>query len=349
VIPYRSRYPGPQFALLGVFCLSGTPTGTIVAQQAQPAATASVQQSIDVTTTVEPMPLSANDRAVVVLDTQQTPLLFNSVEDYLRLDPSVNIQARAGNGVQADISVRGTTFEQTLVLINGLRINDPESGHLNLDIPVPLDAIARADVLHGSGSTFYGSDAIGGAINLITAEPTATSVLVKAGFGNYGSEEQHLTANYRNRWMGEQLTGSRDTSDGFMPDRGYHSNALASESWLHSGLGTTDLLFAGSDRPYGANDFYGPYPSWERTKGWFASAQQQLGEKTCATPTCSCSTMANPASTRTTTSPATGRARCDAPIRSPPTPASPMGLRRMATRSTAATSAGMRATRVPGT
>ena len=117
------------------------------------------------------MPLSANDRAVVVLDTRQTPLLFNSVEDYLRLDPSVNIQARAGNGVQADISLRGTTFEQTLVLVNGLRVNDPESGHLNLDIPVPLEAISRADVLHGSGSTFYGSDAIGGAINFITARP----------------------------------------------------------------------------------------------------------------------------------------------------------------------------------
>jgi outer membrane cobalamin receptor len=241
-----------------------------------------VQQSIDVTTTVEPMPLSANDRSVVVLDTRQTPLLFNSVEDYLRLDPSVNIQARAGNGVQADISLRGTTFEQTLVLVNGLRINDPESGHLNLDIPVPLEAIARADVLHGSGSTFYGSDAIGGAINFITARPAATSVVVKAGFGNYGSEEQHLIASYQTHSTAEQLTGSRDTSDGFMPDRGYHSNALASETWLNSGLGTTDLLFAGSDRPYGANDFYGPYDSWERTKGWFASLQQQLGQRTAA-------------------------------------------------------------------
>jgi outer membrane cobalamin receptor len=271
--------------ILGTFLLAPlalSPLRLTAQQPIQPRASAaqqsSVQQSVDVTTTVEPMPLSANDRSVVVLDTRQTPLLYNSVEDYLRLDPSVNIQARAGNGVQADISLRGTTFEQTLVLVNGLRINDPESGHLNLDIPVPLEAISRADVLHGSGSTFYGSDAIGGAINFITARPAATSVLVKAGFGNYGSEEQHLIASYQTRSAAEQLTGSRDTSDGFMPDRGYHSNALASETWLNSSLGTTDLLFAGSDRPYGANDFYGPYDSWERTKGWFASIQQQLGQ-----------------------------------------------------------------------
>ena len=57
------------------------------------------------------------------------------------------------------------------ILVNGLRVNDPETGHLNLDIPVPLDAITRIDILHGSGSTFYGSDAIGGAVNLLTGKP----------------------------------------------------------------------------------------------------------------------------------------------------------------------------------
>jgi outer membrane cobalamin receptor len=259
-------------------CLTALSTSRIHAQQAIPAA-APVQQTIDVTTTVEPMPLSANDRAVVQLDTRTTPLLFNSVEDYLEQDPSVNLQSRAGNGVQSDLTLRGTTFEQTLVLVNGLRINDPETGHLNLDIPVPLEAISRVDILHGSGSTFYGSDAIGGAVNLITARPATTSVLTKAGFGNYGSEEQHLIAAYATKPFAEQITGSRDTSDGFTTDRGYHSNALAAETWLASKPGATDILLATSDRPYGANQFYGDYPSWERTKGWFGSIQQQLGQR----------------------------------------------------------------------
>jgi len=266
-------------------CLTALSTSRILAQQPTPPPAPTqqspVQQSIDVTT-VEPMPISAdsNARAVVQLDTRATPLLFNSVEDYLTQDPSINLQSRAGNGVQSDLTIRGTTFEQTLVLVNGLRINDPESGHLNLDIPVPLEAISRVDILHGSGSTFYGSDAIGGAVNLITSRPSSTSVLTKAGFGNYGSEEQHLIATYATKPFAEQLTGSRDTSDGFIPDRGYHSNALATETWLTTKPGSTDILLATSDRPYGANQFYGDYPSWERTKGWFASAQQQLGSKT---------------------------------------------------------------------
>jgi iron complex outermembrane receptor protein len=244
---------------------------------------APVAQSITVTTTLEPLPLAESNRAVNLISPRDQPLIANSVVDFLRQDSSLNLQARAPNGVQADLSLRGTTFEQSLILLNGLRINDPETGHLNLDIPIPLDAVTRIDILHGSGSTFYGSDAIGGAVNLLTQPPPpGITVIASAGGGSYSSIEQHLRASYTNGPFAEQLTGSRDTSDGFIPDRNYSSNALASETWLTTKPGTTDILFATSDRPYGASLFYGPYPSWERTKGWFASIQQQLGEKTAA-------------------------------------------------------------------
>ena len=185
--------------------------------------------------------------------------------------------------MQADLAIRGTTFEQSLILVNGLRVNDPETGHLNLDIPVPLDAITRIDTLHGSGSTFYGSDALGGAVNLLTgAPPAGLSVVARSGAGSFGSLENHLRAAYSDGPFAEQITGSRDTSDGFLPDRNYSSNAVASESWLKTKPGTTDILLAASDRPYGANNFYGNYPEWERTKAWLGSIQQQLGSRTAA-------------------------------------------------------------------
>jgi iron complex outermembrane receptor protein len=248
---------------------------------------APLTQSITVTTTLEPLPLAESNRSVNLISPRDQPLISNSVVDYLRQDTSLNLQARAPNGVQADLSIRGTTFEQSLILLNGLRINDPETGHLNLDIPIPLDAVTRIDILHGSGSTFYGSDAIGGAVNLLTQPPAPGLTLIgSAGGGSYNSIEQHLRASYTQGPLAEQLTGSRDTSDGFIPDRNYSSNALASETWLTWKPGASkyasDILLATSDRPYGANQFYGPYPSWERTKGWFASIQQQLGPQTAA-------------------------------------------------------------------
>jgi outer membrane cobalamin receptor len=244
-------------------------------------------QSITITTTLEPLPLGESDRSVNLIFPRDQPLVSNSVVDLLRQDSSINLQARAANGVQADLSLRGTTFEQSLILLNGLRINDPETGHLNLDIPVPLDAVTGIDILHGSGSTFYGSDAIGGAVNLLTQPPApGLTIVASAGAGSYNSIEQHLRASITQGPIAEQLTGSRDTSDGFMPDRNYSSNALASETWLIWKPGaqnySTDILLATSDRPYGANQFYGPYPSWERTKGWFAAIQQQLGPQTAA-------------------------------------------------------------------
>ncbi len=262
-----------------------------ISQQTPTAAQPTTTDSITVTTTVEPLPLAESDRSVLTLSPATQPAgAFDSPVDLLRTDPSVNIQARAGEGVQADLAIRGTTFEQSLVLVNGLRVNDPETGHLNLDIPVPLDAIHSIDVLHGSGSTFYGSDAIGGAVNLITSEPArstnsapAFSLTARSGGGSYGSLENHLRASVATKSFSEQLTGSRDTSDGFAYDRNYSSNAASSESWLHTAPGTTDILLAASDRPYGANNFYGNYPEWERTKAWLASIQQQLGSRTAAT------------------------------------------------------------------
>ncbi|WP_263367939.1 TonB-dependent receptor plug domain-containing protein [Edaphobacter bradus] len=253
------------------------------AQQGSHPAPAPVQQSVEVTTSIPPIPLSESNRAVQTIETREQPLLVPGVVDFLRQDTSLNVQARAPLGVQADLSIRGTTFEQSLILVDGLRVDDPETGHLNLDIPVPLDAVSRIEVLHGSGSTFYGSDAIGGAVNFLTARPDHMSIVARSGAGNYGSLEQHLRADYSSAGFAEELTAGRDTSDGFMADRNYSSNAAASESWFTLfGKNTTDVLLAASDRPYGANQFYGPYDSWERTKGWFAAIQQQLGERTSA-------------------------------------------------------------------
>ncbi|HEV2619313.1 MAG TPA: TonB-dependent receptor [Acidobacteriaceae bacterium] len=253
------------------------------AAQANPQGSPNIADTIEVITTAEPLPLAESDRSVQTLLPREAATGYDSAVDLLRSDPSLNLQARGPEGVQADLSIRGTTFEQSLVLINGFRVNDPETGHLNLDIPVPLDAITRVDVLHGSGSTFYGSDANGGAVNLLTGRPAqGVTLIASSGAGSFGSLENHLRVAYAKDGFAEQITGSRDQSDGFAYDRNYASNALASETWFKSAPGATDILLAASDRPYGANNFYGIYPEWERTKAWLASVQQQLGTRTAA-------------------------------------------------------------------
>jgi len=247
------------------------------------------EESLVVTGTFVPVPLSENDRSVQSFDVRdqdrdqaQQPLLFGSVVDYLQLDPTIDLQERAPFGVQTDLSILGSTFSETLVLLNGLRINDAQTAHHDMDIPVPLEAISRLEVLLGAGSTLYGSDAMGGAVNFITAPANSTEIRLRAGAGSDGFNQQHVLASFLLKDFSETIAAGRDFSTGFRPDRDFRSSSASSETRFKSALGQTDVLVAGSDRPFGADQFYGNFPSWERTKNWYASAQQDLGPRTNA-------------------------------------------------------------------
>jgi iron complex outermembrane receptor protein len=220
------------------------------------------------------------DRAVTVLPARSQSLVLNTLVDLLRLDPSLDLQERAPGGVQTDLSIRGSSFGQTLVLLNGLRLDDAQTGHHDMDIPVPLDAVSRIEVLRGSGSTMYGSDAVAGAINIITAPPEGTELRLRTAAGDYGINQQSASVARTIGKVSEQLTFSRDFSSGFMPDRDYRNLDFASTTYLSTGLGASNLTLAYMDRPFGADQFYGPYPSWEDTKTWFAGLQQAIGQDT---------------------------------------------------------------------
>ena len=237
-------------------------------------------ETVVVTGTFEPMPLEELQRSVQAIVVQEAPLLFSSTVDYLRLDPSVDLRERAPGGVQADLSIRGSTFGQSLVLIDGLRVNDAQTGHHNLDLPIPLDSISRIEVLHGAGSTFYGADAMGGAVNFLTAPPGMSEFRIRAGLGNFGYNEQRVVASYATKTWSEQLTADRSFSTGFVSDRDFRNAAVSSETHFTTALGGTMLLLSTADRPFGANQFYGPFDSWERTKGWFVALTQDLGKQT---------------------------------------------------------------------
>lgn len=239
-------------------------------------------ETIVVTGTFEPLSLDEIDRAIRVLPARDNSIVLNTVVDLLRLDPSLDLRERAPDGVQSDLSIRGASFGQTLVLLNGQRLNDVQSGHHNMDIPVPLDSVSRVEVMRGSGSTMYGSDAAGGVINIITEPPEGMELRLRTAVGNYGINQQRGSISSSFGKLSGQLTFSRDFSTGFQPDRDYRNLEMASSIHLATGLGATNLTFAYMDHPFGADQFYGNYNSWENTKTWFAGLQQALGENTTA-------------------------------------------------------------------
>ncbi len=220
------------------------------------------------------------DRALVSLPVRQNLLLLNTLTDALKLDPSVDLQERAPDGVQTDLSIRGANFEQTLVLLNGQRLNDAQSGHHDMDIPVPLDSVARVEVLRGSGSTIYGSDASGGVVNIITEPPEGFEARLRTAVGSYGTNQERGSIADTFGAVSEQLSFARDFSTGFEPDRDYRNLQLASLTSARTSLGASNLTLAYMDHPFGADQFYGNFPSWEDTKTWFVGARQELGQET---------------------------------------------------------------------
>jgi iron complex outermembrane receptor protein len=229
-----------------------------------------------------PVPLAESPRSVVVLPLKDKTLAAETPLDFLRQDSSIFLEQRGAGGAQSDLVLRGGSLEQTLVLLNGFRINDSQTSHHNLDLPVPLEAMDSIQVLEGAGSTLHGVDALSGVVDFLTAAPDHASLLLRAAEGSFESNEESLLAGAtRGRWSG-RATASRNFSTGFMADRDYRNEDTSAENWLGSRLGITDLLFASSDRSFGANQFYGPYNSWEHTKGWFASMRQELGSRTVA-------------------------------------------------------------------
>lgn len=237
-------------------------------------------QSVVVTGTAQPVPLEEADRSITVLNNlpDKSPL-FGGFYQFLQLDSSIDLQQR-NPGVQGDITIRGGTFGQTLVLIDGIRINDVQTGHHNMDLPVPMDAIGQLQILQGSGSTFYGSDAVSGVVNVITRIAEPGELLFRAAIGNFGTNTESGLFSFGLGPLSQQFSFDRTLSTGFENDRDYRSTSGSSESLLRTKWGATRIFLSALDRPFGANQFYGPYNSWERTKTWYAALHQDLGQNT---------------------------------------------------------------------
>ena len=122
-----------------------------------------------VQTTRIPLKVNETGRSINILTKEQIQELpATTFYELLQTISGIEIQSRGGFGVQGDIVMRGSTFSQVLVLIDGMRINDPLTGHFNCYVPVSNMEIERIEILKGAGASMYGPDAVGGVINIIT-------------------------------------------------------------------------------------------------------------------------------------------------------------------------------------
>jgi iron complex outermembrane receptor protein len=242
-----------------------------------PATSAFAQQLPDekiiVTANAYPVPFENLSRAVTVLTREDLKNLpARSITDVLALAASVDLRPRSPFGLQSDISIRGSAFSQVLVLVDGVRINDSQTGHHNSDIPVQLQDVDRIEVLLGSGSSIYGADAFGGIVNIITRRDPEK---IRASFsgGQHGFWEGSISAGFRKGRIEQSISVTGNRSSGFEYDRDFRNVQVSSRTSIGSG---SSLFISHVNKEFGANGFYGPSPSKEWTDQTLVSLEHRI-------------------------------------------------------------------------
>lgn len=196
-------------------------------------------------------------RIVTVLDRKTIEAApVHSVNDLLKYAAGIDVRQRGDMGIQTDISIRGGTFDQITILLNGVNISNPHTGHLAADFPVSIDDIERIEILEGPAARVFGTSAFNGAINIVTSAEKQKHIQANATGGSYGLGGGGLRLNLSGKDLTNQASASYLRTDGatlnsdFNVWRAFYQGAYNSHGmrlqW-QAGM---------SQQKYGANTFY---------------------------------------------------------------------------------------------
>ena len=219
---------------------------------------------VSVTGSRAPLTRAQAARMVTVLERQEIQAApVQSVNDLLKYVASVDVRQRGPIGAQTDVSIRGGNYEQITILLNGINICDPQTGHNAFDFPIDISEIERIEVLEGPAGRVYGTSSLLGAINIVTRPRSASGATAHVEGGSYGYLSAGARANVASGKWNNQISGSYTRSDGYQRNsagglnadysggkafyQGMYSDDDINVSW-HAGLSTKD---------YGSNTFYG--------------------------------------------------------------------------------------------
>lgn len=222
---------------------------------------------VTVTASLSQKRASETGRNITIIKGERfTNLPVHSVDELLRYVPGVEIQARGPMGSQSDIVLRGGTFQQVLVILDGMRLNDPNTGHFNSYIPIAPSEIERIEVLKGASSAIHGADAVGGVIYIITKsfaakqndEKTQVNAGLSAGEYGYINADAGFLYSKKNLSIGGGVI--TNNADGVQQrgTRGFFHNTTASVSANYhiSSKWNVAYRYAFDNRDFAAQNFY---------------------------------------------------------------------------------------------
>ena len=244
-------------------------------------------EELTVTGTMAPLTQLQSARVVTVISRADVERAgVQSVNDLFKLATGVDVRQRGGFGIQTDISIDGGTFDQMTLLLNGVNISNPHTGHLAADLPVSISDIERIEVLEGAASRVYGATAFGGAINIVTRRESENSLTLGAQGGSFGTFDADARTAYRWRNLSNRLSGGGGRSDGGTTNSQWRKGQFFYQGDFAHELFSLNWQAGMSRKAYGANTFYSPaWPNqYERNERYLISVGAETNGRFRLTP-----------------------------------------------------------------
>ena len=219
-------------------------------------------KEVVVSTTKLEIPFSKNFRTVKIISSdyiKNSPA--SNVSDLLQEITGIDVRRRGVSGVQGDLYIRGGGFDQTLLLVDGMKMDDAQTGHHTLNMILPLYLIERIEVIKGPAARIFGQNAFNGAINIVTKDVTGEKKQIDLSLKeiSYGSFEQKnisaVTKIITNKAK-SLISFSNNTSDGYRHNTDYKRNNYFVKTSFNLKSSPVDVIASFTENKFGANGFY---------------------------------------------------------------------------------------------
>lgn len=239
-------------------------------------------KEVEISSSRVPVLFKETARVITIIDHEEiVNAPVQSLQELLEYVLNVDVRQYGNHGVLADISIRGGSFEQAVILLNGVKVSDPQTGHHSLNIPIDLDNIKRIEILEGPGSRIYGANAFSGAINIITGSDKDKNITASFTGGDFKLFNSQISGSFNSEKIDNYLSVSRKSSAGYSENTDFKINNAFYQTSFRSGMGDIRFLAGFNNKAFGAHNFY-QWPGelqFEKTNTSFANVRFSSGKK----------------------------------------------------------------------